>query len=433
MPGVKPGSPHCGHPAREAPGSTANYRQTVTTWARHRVLGVDAARGVALLGMVAVHIVPAITPDGDVSPAFRLAAGRSSALFALLAGVGLALLTRWTPGTTRRRRAHDRVAIATRAVLLAGIGLALGALDSGVAVILVYYGVLFVLALPFLGLSSRALAAWSAATVLVVPVLSHLLRPSLPSASYDVPTLDFFGRSLWASLTELTLTGYYPALPWMAYLLAGLAIGKLPLRSAGVARRLLAGGITLAVASALVSRVLLSGLGGLDALTAQSPEVYGRPLTTALSVGLLGTTPTGSWWWLAVATPHTATPFDLAATIGSSMAVLGLFLLLLARPRPWAMPLVAVGGMTLTLYSLHVVLLVDWLPPTAPHAYVVHVLVLTLVAVAWRRLVGQGPLELLTLKAARGASTVLVPLGDADRAAGDPRHDGGQVGPAVLR
>lgn len=360
--------------------------------------------------MMAVHIVAPVSPDGAINPAFLVAAGRSSALFAVLAGVGLALLTGWTSATSRRRRAHDRVAVATRAALLVGIGLFLGTFDSGVAVILVYYGAFFVLTLPFLGLSSRALAAWSAGTLVLAPVLSHLLRPSLPPPSYDVPTLEFFDAGLGAALSELTITGYYPALPWMAYLLAGLAIGKLRLRSPAVAQRLLVGGIGIAVASWAASWLLLNRLGGLDALRAQSPELFGRLLETTLSVGLYGTSPTQSWWWLAVATPHTATPFDLAATIGSSMAVLGFFLLVLRRPRVWATPLVAVGGMTLSLYSLHVVLLEDVLPRTMANAYLWHVLTLTVAAVLWRRFIGQGPLEFLTQAAARGVSSLLVPV-----------------------
>lgn len=374
------------------------------------MLGVDAARGVALLGMMAVHIVAPVSAEGDVSPAFLVAAGRSSALFAVMAGVGLALLTRWTATTSPRRRAHDRVAVATRAALLVGIGLFLGTFDSGVAVILVYYGVFFVLTLPFLGLSARTLAALSAATAVLAPVLSHVLRPVLPAPSYDVPTLEFFDRSWWSALTELTLTGYYPALPWMAYLFAGLAIGRLDLRSTAVAIRLLFGGAALAVAATVASWLVLNRLGGLDVLRVESPELFGQPLETALTVGLFGTTPTGTWWWLAVASPHTATPFDLAATIGSSLAVLGFFLLVLPRPRVWAAPLVAVGGMTLSLYTLHVVLLDDWLPRTMEHAYLWHVLVVTVLAVGWRRLVGQGPLELVTQRTARGVSNLLVPL-----------------------
>jgi uncharacterized membrane protein YeiB len=163
------------------------------------------------------------------------------------------------------------------------------------------------------------------------------------------------------------------------------------------------------VGARLLSALLLGPLGGLAVLTSEQPELFGLPLTTALRTGLFGTTPTGSWWWLAVASPHTATPLDLAATIGSSLAVLGFFLLVLPRPSWWAEPLVAIGGMTLTLYTLHVLLLAGPLPGSVPLSYLWHVLVLATLAVLWRRFVGQGPLEWLTQRASTRLAAALVP------------------------
>lgn len=58
-----------------------------------RLLGVDVARSLALIGMMSVHIFAAFRPDGSLHPAYVVAAGRSAALFAVLAGVGLALAT----------------------------------------------------------------------------------------------------------------------------------------------------------------------------------------------------------------------------------------------------------------------------------------------------------------------------------------------------
>ena len=379
------------------------------TWPAHRVVGVDAARGVALLGMMAVHVVPPLRSDGSVSAAFLVAAGRSSALFALLAGVGLALLA----GGGRRRTGRDltrvRVSVLVRAAMLVLIGLLLGPLESGLAVILVYYGLLFALAVPFLALGPRVLGALAVVVAVVVPALSHLLRPHLPPPSLAVPTTDFFDRPWLDSLSELSLTGYYPVLPWLAYLLAGMAVGSLPLRDRAVAARLLVGGVLLAVGARAVSALLLGQLGGADVLRGLHPELFGLPLDTALTVGLFGTTPADSWWWLAVAAPHTATPLDLATTTGSALAVLGLFLLVLPRPHAWAEPLVAVGGMPLTLYTLHVVLVAGPLPRTLPGAYLWHVLVAVGVAVPWRRLVGQGPLEFLTQRVSQGVSRLVVP------------------------
>jgi uncharacterized membrane protein len=380
----------------------------VTAWREHRLVGVDAARGIALLGMMAVHVVPPLRPDGVVSTAYLLAAGRSAALFAVLAGVGLALLS----GGARLRRGRalrrTQVAVAVRAVLLVALGLWLGTLDSGVAVILVYYGVLFVVATAFLGLGPVPLAWLAAGTAVVVPVVSHVLRPALPAPSYDVPTLAMVSRP-GQSLAELTLTGYYPALPWLAYLFAGLAVGRLVLSERSVAVRLLLGGLVLAIGARVLSALLLGPVGGFDVLRAEQPQLFTLPLDVALRVGLFGTTPTGSPWWLAVAAPHTATPLDLAATIGSSLAVLGLLLLVLPSPRWWAAPLVAVGGMTLTLYTLHVLLLAGPLPGGSTLAWGAHVLVAVVVALPWRRFVGQGPLEWVTQKVAGSVSRAALP------------------------
>ena len=390
----------------------------MTQWTRHRLAGIDAARGLALLGMVAAHTLPRLEADGTLAPAFVLVAGRASALFAVLAGVGLVLLTRWDAATSARTRARDRVAIVVRAVLLMLLGMLLAEVDSGVAVILVFYGLMFVLATPFLGLRARALASLAVGVLVLMPVASHLVRPLLPAGSGASPGLDFFDGSFWAAASELTLTGFYPALPWMAYLLAGMAVGRLRLRDRGVAAALLVGGVLLAVGARLASGLLLSRAGGLDALRGQ-PELFGRSLEQSLVIGLpgIGTTPTGTWWWLAVATPHTATPFDLATTIGAALAVIGLCLLVLPQARIWAMPLLALGGMSLTTYCLHVLLLGTVMPPTMPYAFAAHAVVLTFTALAWRALVGQGPLELLTQRLSRQVARLAVPPRRADLAA----------------
>ena len=57
------------------------------------------ARCLALLGMMATHVLRETDPDGTISFSQALAGGRASALFAVLAGVSLALMT----GRTRAR------------------------------------------------------------------------------------------------------------------------------------------------------------------------------------------------------------------------------------------------------------------------------------------------------------------------------------------
>ena len=63
-----------------------------------RITGLDTARGVAILGMIATHIYPLIHHDAAGMVASPTWAGWgftgvSSALFVVLAGVGLSILT----------------------------------------------------------------------------------------------------------------------------------------------------------------------------------------------------------------------------------------------------------------------------------------------------------------------------------------------------
>ncbi|TDO46737.1 uncharacterized protein DUF1624 [Kribbella sp. VKM Ac-2527] len=370
------------------------------TGRRGRSSGVDAARGVALLGMMSVHIIPAVDDTGRTSAAFLVASGRASALFAVLAGVGLALTT---GGPHPYRDGHllaTRSGLIARAGLLALIGLILGAVDTPVAIILVYYALLFVCAVPFLSLGPRALAALAAGWALLAPALSHVVRSSLSESGGGNPTFGSL-TDPGALVTELVLTGYYPVLPWVAYVLAGLAVGRLALESVRVAAGLLVGGAGLAVLAKAVSWTLLHPLGGFDWI-AGSPVVQRR-----LSTSLGGTTPTTSWWWLAVSGPHSGTPLDLLHTIGTALGVLGACLLVVRVAAHLLTPLVAAGGMTLTLYTVHVVA-VGASGPDANDAalLLLHVIVALTFALIWRTYHRRGPLETVVSAAERSVRTL---------------------------
>lgn len=379
---------------------------------RSRLLGVDAARGIALLGMMSVHILPAIGDDGGLTASRLIASGRSSALFALLAGVGLALATGGRTPPRGRPLAAASVSVALRALVIFLVGLCLGAFPSGVAVILAYYGVLFLLAIPFLGLGPRILLPLGLLWAVGAPLLNHRWRIGEPLASYDTPTFESLEQP-GALLRELLVTGYYPVFPWLAYVLIGLGIGRLALSSARVATALLAGGAALAVAAWVTSSVLLEN-GGLEHLVAAG--LGGHPASpfdfadVVNHTSFYGTTPATSWWWLIVAAPHTATPFDLLHTIGAGAAVLGLMLLLARRARPLVWPLAAIGGMTFTLYTLHVVLLSG---PVSGHdlsTYLIHVAIVFAIAMPWRAFIGRGPLEAVAAALGRaGREAVLSP------------------------
>lgn len=356
---------------------------------------MDAARGVALLAMASVHVLPVADPDGTTSVAHLVAGGRAAATFAVLAGVGLALATGGTRRPEGRSLRAATAGVAARAAAIGAVGLVLGGVESGVAVILAYYALLFVLAVPLLRLAPAALAAVAVVAAVAVPVGSHVLRDAMAPATGENPTFSRLVEDPGGVLAELALTGYYPALPWLVYLCAGLAVGRLALRSARVATALAVGGAGLAVAAVLASSVLLGPLGGEEAILAASPDLEAQDLDRVLSRSQHGTTPTDTWWWLAVDTPHSSTPLDLLHTTGTALALLGAALIVARVAAPLLAPLVAVGAMTLTLYSAHVLLLSTSLLPADPEtSYLVQVVGAIACALLWRRARGErGPLE----------------------------------------
>src|SRR5919107_2187186 len=204
---------------------TRASRKTAGPSVQARLQGIDAARGLALLGMMATHLLPTFEANAALTPTWvgLTFSGRAAALFAVLAGIGLALSTGKQqpldgPALTAALRG-----IAMRALVIAVVGLALGGLDVNVAVILVHYAVLFLCVLPFIGLPLKALCAWAAGWILLSPVFAFLLRPWLMASD---PPLQLKHNPGWEDLStlgqllgDLFLTGYYPVLQWLSYLL----------------------------------------------------------------------------------------------------------------------------------------------------------------------------------------------------------------------
>ncbi len=385
------------------PRAVATAAKVVTSSAS-RVRGVDAARGVALLGMIAAHTLP-IAEGDQPTMVGRLVNGPAAALFGVLAGLSVTMLTgrrRLEMGIDARRRA---LRLVVRGLTIGTLGLALGQAALGsIDVILTYYGVLFVLAVPLVFLSTRVLVVLGAALAVVAPVSGFLLRAQLPPTELLDPSFTMLLADPAGLLTTLMFTGAYPVWPWLAYLCVGIAVGRLRLDRTRTAGALALGGALLAVVATVASGLILQAAGGLHqvlAATGLSPA----ELATLSAEGPNGVTPTTSWWWLAVALPHSSTPFDLARTIGTSLAVLGAMLLLdraVAGSAPrlplrvlYAVrtPLAAAGSMTLTFYVLHVAV-TGLTPEGDPWAlFLVQVVAAVAVGALWQRLVGRGPLE----------------------------------------
>jgi uncharacterized membrane protein len=361
-----------------------------------RLIGIDAARGLALVGMMAVHNIDATTANGQVSLAWSLASGKSAALFALLAGLGLAFAS----GGRRRPRGRtwraQSASLLVRALIIGTVGLLLGYVvpTDDAAVILPYYAVLFVFAVPLLPLSIRALVAVAATITVAMPVLSHLLRSGTELVTMRNPTFTDLLNHPLQLLSELVLTGTFPALPWMAYLCAGLAVGRALLSSRLTLVLTTLIGVALVAAARLTSWVLLDVLGGRpDLEQAAVRSMTPAELTSLLQVGPTGVTPSDTAWWLATMAPHSSTPLDIANTIGVALAILGIALLIGRATTALLRPLAAAGSMSLTLYCGHLLMLSYPAMPGGPTGLVIQVAVVVAFALIWSHFRPRGPLE----------------------------------------
>jgi uncharacterized membrane protein len=390
-----------------------------------RLVGIDAARGIALVGMIAVHNLAATDADGTASLAWTLSAGKSAALFALLAGVGIAFASGGRRRPTGWTWTAQAASLLVRALIIGTVGLALGYLvpTDLAGVILPYYAALFVLAVPLLSLSIRALVVLATVIVIAVPGLSHLLRAG--TEPVIVPNLTFtalLDHPLQA-LTELTLTGQYPALAWMAYLCVGLAVGRAALSSRLVVAAVILVGAALAAVSVAVSWLLLDVFGGRSrleevALQSMTSEDYADVMTS----GWNGTTPTDTGWWLATMAPHSSTSLDLAHTIGVALVVLGMCILLGRITTALLRPLAAAGSMTLTLYSMHLVMLSSPAVPGGLTGFLMQVAVVVAFALLWSRTHARGPFEEIVAEAAGVARGKVLAAGTTEsRGAGGSR------------
>ncbi|MFI7495395.1 heparan-alpha-glucosaminide N-acetyltransferase domain-containing protein [Kocuria sp. M4R2S49] len=402
------------HPTRDRLAETAGGLDPRRS--AGRLVAVDAARGLALVGLTAVHFLPQSYPD-NARPTLSwiLFAGDSAALFALLAGVSLAFST----GGRRPRRGRDltaaRAGMAVRALLIMAVGLTVGYLmpeDPPAVNILVHYGLFFLLALPFLGLRARTLLLCSGGFLLLGPFLIHWLGDLVPEHSAANPTFAHVVTEPVALFWQLTLTGTYPAVTYMAYLLAGLALGRLNLKSLRLQARLLAAGLGLAALAKLVSWVLLYGMDGYNVLLYSIVSLTRADLDHLIVFGGDGPLPTSSLWWQVLSAPHANTPLSVAWSLGVSTAVLGALLLVGREFGKWLLPLTAMGAMTLSLYTGQLVLLSTEVHYSSPLLWFVACLVVSaLVALAWRHAFGRGPLERVVSAAAHATTRAVADRG----------------------
>ncbi|GEM33639.1 hypothetical protein NN3_46460 [Nocardia neocaledoniensis NBRC 108232] len=296
---------------------------------RRRIPGLDLARGLAVFGMFVAHLGPEDGRGGVVGFALDAADGRASALFAVLTGITLIYITsrERTCGGTR-----TTVAVLVRAAILIALGLILSISGAPVKVILVFYGACFVLVLPLVRMSGRVLSVAAVAAVLAGPQLLFVARPWCESTS--------------TAACELVVTGTYPALVWVSFILTGMALARMDLASTRIQFGLLWVGVGTAVLGYGGSWLAMDTVPGVD------PLLRGSRLWWAFDSGN-----SEHWSWLLVAAPHSQTTLSVLGNTGVAVAIVATALLATAEHGMLTRalrPVTAVGAMSLTVYVAHI-------------------------------------------------------------------------------
>lgn len=353
---------------------------------RVRYVGVDLARFVAIAGMMAAHLIgiraalPGVSePDQAVAKAVDLvSSGAPAALFAVLGGISIVFATRKYLRDQRPGKAI--AAVMVRGIALIVLGMLLGFVDNAIVVILTYYGVAMILAAPFVVIKR----SWILATIAVVlGAFSGWINTSIRAAlerSFEGPhiNVEFLSTDPLGVIRALFLTGEYPAVTWLVYLLTGMLIARAMVAAASkgtlgrTAAKFAGVGAVVATIAQIVSIWAINNPHsiGVRADGFSQDQVREHLMTFHAT----GASPTARPLGQLLALPHTGSTMDLIRTIAIAMLVIGALVWLCDRertPRLAADDTVAntttlparlldvvraTGAAPLTIYSAHIVI-----------------------------------------------------------------------------
>jgi uncharacterized protein len=254
--------------------------------------------------------------------------GRASALFVILVGIGLSLLTQQSRlSGDLGKLLQQRKALIKRAAFLFVLGLVY--IEIWPADILHYYGVYILigalcllLATPYL-LGLIALILFS--STLLFTHFDYSSAWNWQTLAYaDLWTINGFVRNLF-------FNGFHPVLPWLGFLLLGMVLGRQNLGQVAVRERLFILGLMAALLAELIVLFLPY------ALLMGMPPAYTVFFSTQ---------------------PLPPLPVYFLGAAGSATVIITLCVALGEKygQKAWLKPLVYTGQLGLTFYLAHVIL-----------------------------------------------------------------------------
>ncbi|QGU07975.1 hypothetical protein COCCU_10280 [Corynebacterium occultum] len=354
-----------------------------------RIHGLDLARFLAVMGMVYSHLGEELDYEGFSRIFMESRNGLPSALFAVLAGISMSIISASAVRAGGATLAHNRHRLIIRGLILMVLGFILGEAQVSIAVVLLPLG----LAMVLLSWAPRARNSTLISLGLTLLLVGPALQVLLPGAF----------------LTSL-MGGSYPLLAWLTYVTAGILLHRLlitPQVSTIALSCLLVVGALLTMLG-LQARYLL-GFIPLDpdsSVQYYTEEVIFESRFLVSEPAFVFLSPEG----------HSGGLMEQITSLFASLAALALCLLLCRFTwlNRLLYPLRAAGSMSLTVYVLHVLTTAwyfhglgftllnpaadfdDYLQGKAPEndlLVILTVVVAATVAALWKLKFRRGPLE----------------------------------------
>lgn len=201
-----------------------------------RIIGIDVARALAVIGMIIVNfkVVFGDTGASWVKSLAGIFDGKAAATFVFLAGVGLALMTNSAIKNNDRQKfrlAQKR--ITKRALFLFVVGVSY--ISIWPADILHFYGLYMLILLLVLRCSRNIILLLGLLLIAIYPLLilvwDYTTGWNFNTLIYtDFWTLNGFFRNLF-------FNGFHPVIPWTSFMLVGFWYGKQDLNNTAFVKK----------------------------------------------------------------------------------------------------------------------------------------------------------------------------------------------------
>ncbi|WP_027076235.1 DUF418 domain-containing protein [Maribacter antarcticus] len=192
---------------------------------KQRIIGIDVARALAVIGMIIVNFKVIFGENGQswVKSFASIFDGKAAATFVVLAGVGLALMTNSAiKNDDQAKLKNVRIRIMKRAVFLFFVGISY--ITIWPADILHFYGIYMVIIMVLLTCKERTILISGISIIIAYPIIITFLNYE---TGWDFDTLDY--QDFWTFkgfMRNLFFNGFHPVMPWTAFMLFGYWFGK---------------------------------------------------------------------------------------------------------------------------------------------------------------------------------------------------------------